>query len=231
MQLLVKIGDSENPLGYKDGDVVDTFSELRIGYTHAEMVCKAYDLEEYFLSKTSRYKFRKDGSGVIRTDLLTQESDIITAEPNDRGEYIDVDLYIERHPEKIYENNVWYGGSVQPTENSLEAIWNFILATRGIRREQYEDWPVTDLEKRHFLPLSCCGTGHLSNGTVCERKQSIYDTTGDEPVLVARRKWFVPYWDLGYDVDRVRNTEIPYDCRLSHDDSPLLDDTVLEKQL
>lgn len=234
MQMLIKVGDSGNPKGYKDGDVVDAFSELRIGYTHVEMLFKQHGLTRTFAHETHQYMFTKYGDGVSRLDLVNLTEDYLTDQPNDKGEYIHVQEYITRNPKKIYTvlgKQLWYGKPLTPTEERLDTLWEILAATAGKMRENYADWPVTDLEKCHFLPVSCCGTGHLSNGTVCTKKGSVIDRTGDEPVLVARRKWFVPYWDLGYDVDKVRNMEQSYDCRLPHDDSPLLDDTVMDKGL
>ena len=41
MELLIKVGDSGTPTGYKDGDIVEAFSTDRILKANAETICSS----------------------------------------------------------------------------------------------------------------------------------------------------------------------------------------------
>ena len=52
--------------------------------------------------------------------------------------------------------------------------------------------------------------------------------TGDE-VISAKRKWQVPYWDLGANVDDIRNYNKEVDGRVDLDERPFVDDINVDK--
>tara|TARA_B100000686_G_C16245684_1_gene691918 strand:- start:331 stop:594 length:264 start_codon:yes stop_codon:yes gene_type:complete len=66
----------------------------------------------------------------------------------------------------------------------------------------------------------------LSGHTVVDRQNPV--TTGDE-IIVARRKWQVPYWDLGVNVDDIRNQDKEVDGRTALNDRPFVDDINVDK--
>ena len=231
MQLLVKIGDSGHPSGYKDGDVVDTFSDERISKAMAQTLCNENESLKDVYSKTFRkYLFiRSVSDSVIRRNLVTGEEDRLSSKPNDIGEYIHTSEYVARHPNKMFKienRDAWYGGT--NADPDIEALWVSIHRLTGHDREDHKSWPVTELEKKHFIPMSCCGTGHLSGDTICSKKDEVL---GEDGEIVTMRKWHVPYWDLGMDVDTIRNIEVETDFRLPHDESPLIDLTIFEKEV
>lgn len=231
MQLLIKVGSSGDDPQYQDGDIVESFSEERVLRMYAEQLCVDW-LREHYLEAISLYKFQRVGSSVERYNLVTGSMDVLGAVPNAAGEYIDVEMFLSRKSETFGESGseVWFGGN---SGASYGAVWDKIEDLSALRRADFHHWPVTDTEKRHFLPISCCGTGELSHGTACSRLESVY-SDDEEPTLVKKRRWFVPYWDLsdslGIDVDVVRNPNAAVDTRHEHlEDSPLLDETNQDK--
>ena len=151
--------------------------------------------------------------------------------PNAKGEYINVEQFLSRRSELFGSTGSerWYGGN---SGASYGAIWDQIEALSALRRSNYQDWPLSETEKRHFLPISCCGTGELSHGTACSRLESIYGDE-DNQVILQKRRWRVPYWDLteslGVSVDDVRNPDEIVDLRTITSDSPQLDQTNQDK--
>lgn len=231
MQLLIKVGTSGDDPQYQDGDIVEAFSEERVLRMYAEQLCVGWLREEY-LKASSRYVFQRVGSFVERHDQVTGQTDVLGVVPNAKGEYINVEQFLSGKRELFGSTGSerWYGGV---SDASYGAIWDQIEALSALRRSNYHHWPLTDIEKRHFLPISCCGTGELSHGTACSRLESVY-SDDEQPQLLHKRRWRVPYWDLtqslGIDVDEVRNGDAVVDVRHEHtDDSPQLDQTNQDK--
>lgn len=263
MELVLKINSADNDQkNYQDGDIIQTFTNDHIHVCHAEMIChpKHFALNtfglrdrntllEKFMEKTSKYKFtRLNSNDVQRLNLLTNEEDILNTIPNSNNEYIDVAAYLTRrtkHPtHKIFGvshgNEVWYGGIVTKDKAVINTVWNDIETDSDNLKNNHDHWPLSDAEKRHFLPLNCIGwigeVKEISTHTACERaccvcepdvvildEQGEDDGTTEEGPMIAKRKWQVPYWDLtsslGIDVDDVRNKDKEVDVR---SDAPLI---------
>lgn len=230
MQLLIKVNSSGDDPHYQDGDIVEAFSEERVLRMYAEQLCVGWLREEY-LKATSRYVFQRVGSFVERYDQNLGETEVLGVVPNAKGEYINVEQFLARKRELFGSKGSerWYGGN---SGASYGAIWDQIEALSASRRANYHDWPLSDTEKRHFLPISCCGTGELSHGTACSRLESIYSGE-DNQVILNKRRWRVPYWDLteslGVSVADVRNSDTIVDLRTIVEDSPQLDQTNQDK--
>jgi len=231
MQLLIKVGTSGDDPHYQDGDIVEAFSDSRILRMYAEQLCTG-SLREKYIEATSKYKFQRVGSSVERHNLITGQTDVLSSTPNDQGEYIDVQRYVDRR--RVLFGNTgserWYGGSSAITSSEL---WDIIEVSSDYVRSDYQQWPLSVSEKRHFLPISCNGTGELSHGTACSRLESIYSDE-DNQVILQKRRWRVPYWDLasslGINIDDVRDQNIELDLRHeSISDSPMLDETNEDK--
>jgi hypothetical protein len=137
-------------------------------------------------------------------------------------------------------NEVWYTGHRKFTHEVCDIVWNDVETHTDNLKSNHEHWPFTETEKRHFLALNCCGFMHdhcceVSCGTCSERKatvirQQVFEedpvlVDGEpnyEEIIVAKRQWRVPYWDLtstlNLDVDDVRNENKELDVRV---DGPL----------
>ena len=197
-------------------------------------------LLEKFEQSTKTYKFeRLNSNDVKRTNLITLEESIINTTPNTEGESINVYKYISRrlknNRHKIFGSQgseIWYGKSKTHDSSIITSVWNDIETETTNLQVNNSNWPFTPREKRGFVCINTSGrdyTGEsftrveLSGDTVHERADSALEDPPAEipedydPVILAKRKWFVPYWDLstelGNSVDDIRNNSIECDCR------------------
>ena len=109
-------------------------------------------------------------------------------------------------------------------------------------------FPFSDIEKRTFLAINTSGrryTGdsftrvELSGDTVHVRQEIAFEDPPEEIpedydlIVLARRKWFVPYWDLtaalGTSVDKLRNPNHICDCRKAMDEREHIDILTFDK--
>ena len=269
MELIVKIKSNGANPRYQDGDVVDAMSLNRIYLAHAEMICHPNNfgfntngtrdsntLLEKFQEATHTYKFeRLNSNDVKRTNLLTGEEDILNTVPNADGEAINVYQYIARRltspRHKIFGptgGEVWYGKMRNDAEVFIPVAWNHIETESDNLQSNHNNWPFSDLEKRHFICINTSGRNYdgdsftrveLSGDTVDERAVSVFEELPEvipeeySPVILAKRKWFVPYWDLsselGYSVDDLRNPDRMCDCRKSMDEREHIDILTYDK--
>ena len=252
MEILIKVGDSGTATGYKDGDIVAAFCTDRILKTNAESICTSTErqlddvsglnvsgtIHEARLIISSQYKFVRFGDDVERTDLLTGD---VTVHNTTTAERIDVVEYLKRRLRSSRHNifgttgaEYWFGGSVN---YDAHILWDEIENRSDHLRVNHKHWPLTPAEQRFFFPISTCGHhGHeddISHATAEQRTRSVVeDSESMEPVVLAKREWLVPYWDLAsvfaVSVDDVRNPGISVDARLGSG-SPHLDETEVNK--
>ena len=244
MEIIVKINDGPSSTSYKDGDIVQAFSMWNIYYCHAHHKCHVRNFDfttdgmrvadpllVKFLEKTNTYKFeRLNSNDVKRTNLITGEESIFNTTPNDNGERINVYQYVSRRIKNkdhvIFRSNgleYWYGKSRGDID--VDAIWNDIETHTDFLQSDHIHFPLSDIEKRRFLPMSCCTHGHShdhtdlpvhnacldctcgcvlsesSNDFISERLSPIFivhDEGSDEEYneITYKRKYQVPYWDL-----------------------------------
>ena len=262
MELIVKINSNPGDTSYKDGDVVQAFSQDRIYKCHAEEKCNVvnFDLDPVtglrpndsllmkFLEKTNLYKFERVNSNeVLRTNLVTNAQDTLSTNANADGERINTYQYLSRRlknpKHKIFGSSgreIWYGKS--RTDIDLDAIWNDIETHTDYLKSDHTSWPLTPVERMHFLPLSAsihdhhdehdhdrclsgdcdCAQSDCSEDFVDERNQGVYrieneGTEQQHSVIVAKRKFQVPYWDfsssLSLNIDDVRDLSKEVDGR------------------
>ena len=193
-----------------------------------------------FQEATHTYKFERINSNYVkRTNLLTGEEDILNTIPNAEGEAINAYKYISRRLKsprhKIFGasgSEIWYGKMRNDAEVFVPVAWNHIETESDNLQNNHNSWPFTDLEKRHFICINTSGRSYtgdsftrveLSGGTVTERvlpaTEDIPEDAPDdyEVVTLAKRQWFVPYWDLssqlGHSIDDLRNKDLECDCR------------------
>ena len=244
MEIILKINDGPDASSYKDGDIIQAFSMQNIYYCHAQHKCHVRNFDfttdgmrvadpllVKFLEKTNTYKFeRLNSNDVKRTNLITGEEGILNNTPNDNGERINVYQYVSRRIKNkdhvIFRSNgleYWYGKSRGDID--VDAIWNDIETHTDFLQSDHIHFPLADIEKRRFLPMSCCTHGHshdhtdlpvhnacldctcgcdtseCSNDFISERLSPIFivhDEGSDEEYneITYKRKYQVPYWDL-----------------------------------
>jgi hypothetical protein len=266
MELVLKINSvSGDHIHYQDGDVIEAFSNVRIHFCHAEMICHPDNfsfntvglrdrdtLLEKFMAKTSKYRFtRVSNTDVERLNLLTDEMDVINATPNAENEYINASQFVNRrieHPRhKVFGTEqgkeVWYGGNSVRDSVTIDAVWNDIETHTANLKTDNASWPLSPIEKMTCLAVNCVGFKNsvvqdVSNGTASLRRETVYTIPEDpeeEPVMIAKRQWQIPYWDLAaefsIDIDEVRNKSKTVDARSSAplEDRNHMDDIHVDK--
>ncbi len=207
-----------------------------------------------FLEKTKTYKFeRLNSNEVKRTNLITNEVSILNKTPNADGEGIDAHAYLVRRLKKASHlifgksgREYWYGKERNGID--VNAVWNDIETHTDFLQSDHTRFPFSDIEKRTFLAINTSGrryTGdsftrvELSGDTVHVRQEIALEDPPEErpedydPIVVARRKWFVPYWDLtaalGTSVDKLRNPNHICDCRKAMDEREHIDILTFDK--
>ena len=252
MELIVKINDSSSaPEAYKDGDIVQSFSNDRILLCHAQMICHVNNfpldatsglrpndgLLMKFMEKTHSHKFERVSSNSVRkTDLETGEQSI-TSSISDVQQFLARRLKNSRH--KIFGSpdlEIWYGTEKDP---DLDDIWNDIETHTDLLKVDHLSWPFTDIEKRNFLPLSVSGfrdnsVAEISSDTAVSRSDPVYSEEGSpNPIVIAKRQWQVPYWDLAsslsLNIDDVRDKSKTVDGRAARENRPHVDDINVDK--
>jgi len=252
MELIVKINDSSSgPEAYKDGDIVQSFSNDRILLCHAQMICHVnnFPLDDIsglrpndgllmkFMERTHSHKFERLGSDSVRkTDLETEEQSIISS-ISDVEEFLTKRLKNSRH--KIFGSSgleIWYGKEKDP---DLDSIWGDIETHTDFLKVDHLSWPFTDIEKRNFLPLNVSGfrdnsVTEVSSETAASRSDPVYSEEGSpDPILIAKRQWQVPYWDLAtslsLNIDDIRDKSKAVDGRAVRENRPHVDDINVDK--
>ena len=216
MELLIKVNSADGDKSYKDGDIVQAFSNDRILLANAQSICS---VDNFNLDPVS---------GLRYNDTLLMKY-METSSLYRIEDYLARRLKSNRH--RIFGSvgsEIWYSGS-RPID--LDIIWNHIESGSDNLKQDNTSWKFTSLEKRHFYTMNCRGNAggiiqELSGHTVVERQNPVI--TGDE-VIAAKRKWQVPYWDLGANVDDIRNYDKEVDGRVEINDRPFVDDINVDK--
>ena len=197
-------------------------------------------LLEKFEQSTKTYKFeRLNSNDVKRTNLDTLEENIINTIPNIDEESIHVYRYLTRrlksNRHKIFGSQgseIWYGKRKNYDSSIVTSVWDDIETYTDNLKSNHSSWPFTPTEKRNFICINTSGRNYtgedfvrveLSGDTVASRAfPAVEDPPAEipedyDPVILAKRKWFVPYWDLssqlGYSVNDLRNKDLECDCR------------------
>ena len=233
MDMLIYIGDSPDPLGYKDGDVIGCYPFLntllqrgqniclpkKFGYNSAGLRDFGTLLEKYE-QKTHKYKYERVNSNqVLKTNLLTEEQETIS--PTNLYEFVTKLLSIPNHT--IFGTQqgreVWYMEKLPLFEDSakIHSIWDDIEQHTDNLRQNNMRKEFTPTEKQTMLALDCTGFlnntyKEISKHTASDRSSPIVvrEDENDETIqttLIAKRQWKIPYKDmdseLGIDIDDV----------------------------
>ena len=267
MEIIVKINDGPSETSCKDGDIVRAFTLDEIYLHHAQNKCNVrnfalttdgmrspHPLLLKFLEKTKTYKFeRLNSNEVRRTNLLTDEQDILSTTPNADGKKIDVYQYVTKKIKNknhsiFRENGLEYWYAKERNNIDINAIWNDIETHTGFLQSDHTRFPFSDIEKRRFAAINTSGRSYtgesftrveLSGDTVHARQSVAVEDYPEilpedfEPVILAKRRWFVPYWDLstalGSSIDDLRNPNHMCDCRKAMDEREHIDILTFDK--
>ena len=149
----------------------------------------------------------------------------------------------------MFRNNgleYWY--TKERNNIDINAVWNDIETHTDFLQTNHTNFPFSDIEKRYFATINTSGRSYigesftrveLSGDTVHVRQEIALEDPPEEipedydPVVLARRKWFVPYWDLttalGSSVDDLRNPNHVCDCRKAMDEREHIDILTFDK--
>lgn len=172
-ELLLKVGEGS---GYEDGDILCVFSERRILQCHTEIVCHPRwgerdgrllvhgTLVEDYQVASHRFRFERDGAFLRRIDLETNEEVVFGQKPvkvDGRLMYIDVEAFFARRLKSprnrifgVEGAEVFYGRPRAPDMATLDTVWQRIEAETTLRKADHSRWPLTEHERKVFLPLS-----------------------------------------------------------------------------
>lgn len=167
--LIVSVEDAR---GYEEGDVLNVFNSASVLRVHAQHevhpkrvarrasgAIQADTLLETYLDETKQYKFERISSTEVRrTDRFTNSIDTISATPNADGEYMNVQLYIDRRLKhdrnKVFGEEgaeYWFGGNSSITVTTMDRVWDAIETEKGIVRPS--TFPFTANEMRRYAVL------------------------------------------------------------------------------
>jgi hypothetical protein len=221
---LLKIGASS---GYEDGDIIVAPNRKRIRSVYASHIChvdkvpfntdglrSSDELNLIYMSKTHQYRFnRVSEKEILRTDLLTGMVELFS---DTTEQHIYVQEFINQQKtfghHRIYGtsgNEFWFGKEIYPDHPVWNVVWGEIEQRTTERENKYKHFPFTEIEHRHFLPLT--SQDDFNDETSSNYESSEYDdTVVDEvgtPTLVSKRKHTLEWRDanLGLSVEDIQN--------------------------
>lgn len=203
-ELILKI---EPGAGYEDGDVLCAFNRRAIRCCHAQHICHVRqaqrngsglilttDVARDWYEATHQYRFnRASATEVMRTEIATDASELFGPTPNERGEAIDVRLFIRRRKLKPDHHlfgedgaEIWYGGNVDTSNARLDRVWTAIETKTPNRRTDFPRWPMGRLDVRHHLPIRVDEFDDDARDVLVS--QELDATDPENPVLVKKRR-------------------------------------------
>jgi hypothetical protein len=225
-ELLLKIGDSPNPLGYKDGDILEAFNRRRIRNVHAQHICHIDkvkfnehglnpldSLPFHYQQNVYQYKFERVQDAVVRTDLINGGIEVFGRTPNAKGEYIDVELFLaqrKKHPKhRIFGtegHEVWFGGRIDNSNSKLDKVWTKIEAVTPFKEVDHQLWPLTEKEKQNYLAIPV--DDFTDDDAGLWTSTVVADPEDDNSPILAKRGFKIPYKDLPDVTSRVALSKI-----------------------
>lgn len=171
-ELLLKVGDQGPDPMYRDGDILCAFNSRRIRCCHAQHICHVRtaqrnssglilnsELARDWFEATHQYRFeRVSPTQLRRRNLWTGDIDILSDKPNERGEAIDVAMFVRRRKRKpdhrlfgVDGREIWYGGRIDTSDAKLSQVWQAIEGKSQYRETSYRRWPTGQQERKSHL--------------------------------------------------------------------------------
>lgn len=172
-ELLLKVGTVGPDPRYQDGDIVCAWNDRMVSQRHLSILShprrlapghRLVDSNTFdYCAALCKYKFERISRTEVRRtdrdDILAIE--VFSATPNIKGEQIHLEEFISR---RLKHNNhrifgtpgseIWFGGNRDYSTVRLDTIWDAITIREGLLKADHVEFPITDTEKRHFLPIS-----------------------------------------------------------------------------
>jgi len=155
-ELAIKIGGRGTA---KDQDIIHAFNDLAIRWWNAMMICRDYqpDLLQVWREKTFSCRFdRISRTEYRRTVIVTGKNRVIGLEPNEFGEYVHMQEFVDGNPGRFFGeagNETWFGGDRDYSSKAMDAVWAAIEAAGPYRETDFRLFPAGsgDLKAHLFL--------------------------------------------------------------------------------
>ncbi len=210
--LVLQVGDSSNPEGYEDGDILCAFNDRRILHVHSEHACSPRKhpdrsprvdgflvrgtLFEDFCSLTCRYRFERiSRREVRRVDIDTLAEEVFSDVPkllDGKTQHINVQEWINRRLEsrkhKIFGatgTEVWFGKSRIPSLASLDTLWVRIEAETLQLKADHTMYPLSNRELAIHLTLRHVDFDDAQRGQLTSL---LYDKTDPENWVTVKKR-------------------------------------------
>lgn len=214
-ELLLKVGTVGLEPKYQDGDIVCAFNDVAISQRHLYIIGhprllppghRSVDSSAFDFYSLCRYKFeRVSRTEVLRTDTTgALPTETFSRTPNANGEQIDVVEYIRRrlmHPNHLIFGTpgleVWFGGKPDYAAARLDNVWTAVEAREGLLKADHDQFPITETEKRHFLPITIAAFDNAERSNYQARDvQDVVENGEEREILLKKRVAFVDWENL-----------------------------------
>lgn len=239
-ELLLKVGDRGPDPDYRDGDILCAFNARRIRCCHAQHLCHVRtasrnssglivnsDLARDWFEATHQFRFERiSPTQVRRRNLWTADEDMLSGRPNDRGEAIDVGLFVRRRKRNpshrlfgVDGREVWYGGKIDLSEAALTTVWQAIEGKSQHREQNYRRWPAGVQERKSHLLIETDEFDDAAGATLESPEAELQqDEAGADVQVTVRKRRHGVDWRRGLsltaaDIEAVQDRTREFDLR------------------
>lgn len=232
-QLLLIVGSHPT---YEDGDILVAQNRKLIRAVHAEQLCHPkikdrkvggmlynnYPLLRLLYQQGYQYQFeRVSAKEVKRTNIWTGDAEIFSDKPNERGEAINIEAYLQRiktaKKQPLFGDDgaeVWYGGRTHLDHAKLDTVWAEIEKRLNVLESDYADWPFTPTEKKKFLSLV---VDDFDDTTRADIVGPLIDNSNPgNPITIKKRKNKID-WRMHLDIMEKDAVDSSKECDLTNE--------------
>ena len=111
-------------------------------------------------------------------------------------------------------NEYWYGGAPIYNHSKMDLVWGEIEGSTAYREANFTNWPLTEIEKKHFLAISVSDFNEEAERVFVE---PVVVDIGAIKLLQKKRKRFVNWKSIAHSLSRsvkdIENKGIAIDVR------------------
>lgn len=226
-ELLLKVGTIGPDPRWQDGDVVCAWNSRMVSQRHLSIIAhprllppgrRAIDSHAFdYLGGVCRFRFERiSATEVRRTDTTgALPVEIFNNTANAQGERIDVGAYLARqlrHPNHAIfgaaGTEIWFGGRRDYATSRLDAIWTKVEARSGLLKADHDQFPITETEKRHFLPITLDDFSDATMFALLARDVSDTMEDGADRLVVNQRRVSHVDWENLPGMTRGRRAQV-----------------------
>lgn len=175
-EIALKIGSNEEVGNYKDGDILEVFSDTRIHSIHAHNICKKAECAKHnelnlrsinsllykLKEKTMQYKFVQiDQTTLRRINLLNSTYEDYNTDTNLFFIYKKYNMlstskkYNQNH--EVFgddaQSQEWFGGTFQEETSKINEVWTAIEQKTELKKADHSSLSLSSQERKSFLFL------------------------------------------------------------------------------